>query len=101
MQAALYLIRLLIVLVRPHVVSQCAGKSVESETLQAIAECGIASNSKRLLEREHEFDDSAQLRTLRWIEAGEVFIAGEHSVGQAVVAVELLDHASGACAVRV
>ncbi len=49
-------------------------------------------DGERLLEREHVFDHRAEFRALRGIAAGEVLVAGEHAVGQAVILVECGDH---------
>jgi hypothetical protein len=59
MQTALDLIRLLVVLVRPHVVGQCTGQRVESELFQPVAERGVAQDGQRVLQRKHVFDYGA------------------------------------------
>ena len=60
-EAALDLVGLLVVLVRPHVVGEGAGEGVEGDLLQAVAEARVAEDSQGLFERKHGFDDGAEL----------------------------------------
>ena len=92
MQAALHLVGLLVVLVRPHVVGKRARQRIEGELFQPVAERGVAGDGERALQRKHVFDHRAQLGTLRRIAAREMLVAGEHAVGQAVVLVQFGDH---------
>ena len=64
MQTAFHLVRLLIVLVRPHVVGDSAGQRVECELFEAVSETWVAEDRERLLEREHGFDYSAEFGSL-------------------------------------
>src|SRR6185437_17034055 len=73
MKAALHLVGLLVILMRPHVVSERAGKRVEYQLFEAIAERGIAGDGQRLLQRKHRLDHGAEFRTLRWVAPGEMF----------------------------
>ena len=74
-QAALHLVGLLVVLVRPHVVGKRARQRIEGQLLQAIAERGIARNGQRLLERKHRLHDSTEFCSLRRIAARQVLVA--------------------------
>ena len=88
MQAALDLIGLLIVLVRPHVVGESAGKGVEGKPFQPVAEGRIARMASDCSSENMVLDHGTELRALRRIAPGKMLIAGEHAVGQTVIAVE-------------
>src|SRR6185437_16122140 len=49
-------------------------------------------NSQRLFKRKHGLDNSAEFTTLRWIQSGEVLVAREHAIGQAMILIELGKH---------
>src|SRR5277367_6651059 len=87
-EAALYLVGLLIVLVRPHVVGEGAGEAVVGKAFEAVPEHRRAHYRERHFKREHHFDYGAELRSLRWVESGEVLVGREDAVGESVVAVE-------------
>ena len=52
-----------------------------------------------MLERKHGLDDGAEFRALGGISSGEVFIAGEHAVGETVVFIERGEHGVDAFAI--
>ena len=91
-EAALDLVGLLVVLVGPHVVGEGAGEGIEGDKLEAVAEGGVAEDGEGLFEREHGFDDGAELGALRGVAAGEVLVAGKHAVGETVILVEGGEH---------
>ena len=64
MHAALHLIRLLVVLVRPHIVGQRSWQRVVSDLLQTVSKLRPSQNCKRLLERKHLLHHSAKLDSL-------------------------------------
>src|ERR1700686_454411 len=88
MKTAFDLVGLLIVLMGPHVVSESAGEGVESNPLEAVAECGVSEDSERLFQGEHGFDYRAEFGALRGISPRKMFVARKHAVGQAMVFVE-------------
>jgi len=90
-ETALNLIRLLVILVRPHVVGKGAGQAVVGDAFEAVAEFWIAHDGERDFKREHRFDYRAEFSPLRGVASGEVLVGGEDAVGQAVVAVELCE----------
>src|SRR5271170_6019405 len=87
-EAALHLVGLLVVLVRPHVVSESSGEAVVGKAFEAVAEHRRAHYRERHFEREHHFHYGAELRSLRWVESGKVLVGREDAVGESVVAVE-------------
>src|ERR1700761_9580146 len=88
-ETALDLIRLLIILVRPHIVGKCAGQAVVGDAFEAVAEFWIAHDGESDFKREHGFDYCAEFSALRWVASREVLVCGEDAVGQAVIVVEL------------
>jgi len=59
MQTALHLVRLLVILVRPHIVGQCSGQRIEGQLFKPVAKRWIAQDGKRMLQRKHVFDNGA------------------------------------------
>ena len=68
------------------------GSALKASFSRRSPSAGCAGDGERLLEREHGLDDGAELGAVRGVAAGEVLVAGEHAVGQAVTAVELGEH---------
>src|ERR1700727_262288 len=90
-ETALNLIRLLVILVRPHVVGEGARQAVVGDAFEAVAELRSAHDGERDFEREHRFDYRAEFSPLRGVASGEVLVGGEDAVGQAVIAIELCE----------
>ncbi len=68
------------------------GQGVEGETFEAVAEGWVPGDGEGALQRKHIFDDGAELGALGGIGSGEMLVAGEHAVGQAVIFVQLGNH---------
>src|ERR1700761_1975530 len=88
-ETALDLIRLLVILVRPHIVGKGAGQAVVCDAFEAVAEFWIAHDGESDFKREHGLDYRAEFSALRGIASGEVLVCGEDAVRQAVIVVEL------------
>src|SRR5260370_37963749 len=92
MQANFHLDRLLVILVGPHIVVESARQCIESDCLDTIADRSVAQDGKRLLQRKQRLDHRAEFASLRWIAASEMFIAGEHTVRQAMISIQSGEH---------
>ena len=91
--AALDLIHLLVVLMRPHVRGEGRRQRVEGDALQPVRRRRVAQHADQTLQRIEVLDHGAQLGPLAWIGAGQAFVAAEHPGRRAVVPVERLQHA--------
>src|SRR6266516_3180484 len=79
-----HLIRLLIVLVGPHVGAERSGQRVKGDLLQPIAERWVPKNRNQVFDGKHAFDYGTQLRALRRVCARIVLIPAMHTVGKQV-----------------
>ncbi len=84
------MVGLLIILMRPHVRAECAGKGIVCHLLQPVTQGRIPENGEHVLDGVHALHHRAKLRALRGAPARVVLVAGMHAVGQQVVAVHLL-----------
>ena len=82
------LVDLLIVLVSPHIRFEGRREGVVGDPLEPVGEQRIAQYLQEHLQREHLLDDRAELRSLRWAQAGQMLVAAEDAGHLAVVAVE-------------
>ena len=90
-----HLVRLLVVLVRPHVGLEGRGQRVEGDPLQAVSQCRLAQDGDQDLQRVHQLDHRAELRSLRRVPPREVLITREHARSLPVVGIqrrEYLEH---------
>ena len=92
MQADFDLVRLLIILVRPHVIGKGPRQGIEGDELEAVANTSISQDGKRLLQRKHCLDDSTEFAALGRVAPGVMLITGKHSVGQAVIPIQRAQH---------
>ena len=91
--AALDLIHLLVVLMRPHVRGEGRRQRVEGDALQPVRRRRVAQHADQPLQRIEVLDHGAQLGPLAGTGASQTFVAAEHPGRHAVVPVERLQHA--------
>jgi hypothetical protein len=77
--------------VRPHVRGERSGQRVQGQLLEPVAQRRVPRDREGGLERVHQLDDGAELRSLRRVAPGQVLVAREHAARLAVVAVEHLE----------
>ncbi len=75
------------------------GKRVESDSLQTVADRGVAGNRRQRFQREHILDDRANLGTLRGTGPREMLVAAEYTGNLTMVAVERVHKRVGCSAI--
>src|SRR5580704_9198220 len=78
-QTTLDLVRLLVVLVSPHIVGQGAGKRIVGNPFKTVAKRCVAEDGQGLLQREHVLDYRAKLNPLRGVSPCEMLVSAEHT----------------------
>ncbi|OQA43994.1 MAG: hypothetical protein BWY52_01718 [Chloroflexi bacterium ADurb.Bin325] len=97
--AALDLVDLLVVLVRPHIGREGRGQRVEDDLLQPVAEGRVAQERQQVFERVGILHDRAQFRALGGALPGQALVTGEDARHHAVMAIQPGDDVVGRAAV--
>ncbi len=100
LHGSVHFVRLLQVLVCPHVGRQRGRQRVERDRLHLVRKRHVAQYAEYRAVAEHRFHHRAQLRTTARIQPRQALVAREHAAGLAVVSVHLVHAQVGGVDVR-